>query len=79
MIDWRFTAVYLIAAAVLLVTEIVAVVTGRGRKGSTITENVRAALDKSVLLWFVALGAAIWGIVHLFGFGIVDSWIRSWY
>lgn len=60
-----------------LVLEILALI--RKDRGDTLSEHVWFLLRKGgVVFWFLALGFFMWLIVHFFGFGIVDGWIRSW-
>lgn len=50
----------------------------RKQKGDTASEHIWWLLRKSVVFWFLGLGLFIWLLVHFFGFGIVDGWVRSW-
>lgn len=74
-IDPIFTVLWGIIGGAALVLEIVAL--RRKARGDTLSEQIWALLRTNVVVWFVRLGFFAWLIIHFFGFGIVDGWLRG--
>ncbi|KKM81974.1 hypothetical protein LCGC14_1324270 [marine sediment metagenome] len=70
-----FTVLWGTIFGVGLIVEIVAL--RRDGKGDTLSEHVWKLLRINVVVWFVALGFFAWLIIHFFGFGLVDAWLRG--
>ncbi len=74
MIDPLFTVLWGLIFGAGLIVEIIAI--RRKGKGDTLSEHVWKLLRTNVVVYFVVLGFFIWLVIHFFGFGLVDGWMR---
>lgn len=66
---------WLIIGAAALAWELLAI--WKAPKHGTATAHTRKFLRRSSLIYFICLGLVAWFAVHMFGFGLVDGWIRG--
>jgi len=69
MVDWRFTAAWIIWGLAFIGLEAWALI--RSEKGDTLSEQVWALFGVSNVVWFMGAGFLLWLVIHFLSRGRV--------